>query len=72
MQIEIPLPDVGGRREILRIHFVKLRGKGRLIQLLCRAIDGAYGADARKYGGGVEGLLITLEDVKQAFVEVRR
>ena len=27
---------------------------------------------ARKYGGGVEGLLITLEDVKQAFVEVRR
>ena len=25
---------------------------------------------ARKYGGGVEGLLITLEDVKQALLEV--
>ena len=45
VQIEIPLPDVGGRREMLRIHFGKLRGKGRLSQPLCRAIDGVYGAD---------------------------
>ena len=28
VQIKIPLPDVGGRREMLRIHFGKLRGRG--------------------------------------------
>jgi len=158
VQIEIPLPDVAGRREILKIHFDALRERGRLSRPLCRAIDGvssighekdgetmdasnkpdedaagendvaittgrkrrvvkrtiaklmhalpgnpvayAYydlaanyatrefsGADiaglvrcagsialsrARRDGGGVEGLLITLEDVKQALVEVQR
>lgn len=154
VQIEIPLPDQEGRREIMQIHFDALRKKGRLSQPLCCAIDGvpygklpsradnslpedvdvdsasssnmvvarirkrdkfkrtiekvwyetssairpAYdlaatsatggfsGADiaglvrcagslalsrARKDGNGVGGLLITLEDVKQALDEVR-
>lgn len=141
VQIEVPLPDREGRREILQIHFEVLRQKGRLSKPLCCAIDGvsqhtfqqqadkfislegahpatsgrkrdafkraivrsssvlrpAYdlaadyatggfsGADiaglvrcagslalsrARKDGNGVSGLLITLEDVKQALEEV--
>ncbi len=144
VQIEVPLPDKEGRREILQIHFDALRRKGRLSKPLCQAIDGAStpsritqtismdalskddetrlrkrdafkraifkvwsdassvvkpaydlagdantggfsGADiaglvrcagslalsrARQDGNGVEGLLITLEDVKQALKEV--
>mmetsp|Transcript_40621 Transcript_40621/g.73261 ORF Transcript_40621/g.73261 Transcript_40621/m.73261 type:complete len:781 (+) Transcript_40621:39-2381(+) len=40
VQIEIPLPNQEGRREILNIHFGALRGRGRLSQPLCSAIDG--------------------------------
>merc|ERR1740136_143248 len=40
VQIEIPLPDTVGRREILKIHFGALRDRGRLSIPLCRAIDG--------------------------------
>ena len=40
MQIEIPLPDLQGRREILQIHFEALRKQGRLSKALCCAIDG--------------------------------
>jgi len=157
VQIEIPLPDEEGRREIMKIHFGALRERGRVSRPLCRAIDGVSlydedeggggsidgsstdnavaavatpttgrkrraikrtvtnllsvvpgntiasyahydlaadyvtrgfsGADiaglvrcagsialsrARKDGGGVQGLMITLEDVKQALVEVKR
>ena len=146
VQIEIPLPDREGRREILQIHFEALRKKGRLSFPLCCAIDGEYGSDnfeasstidaddgagiskgrkrralkrafkqvlqdaqsvvrkpydlaadyatggysgaeiaglvrcagsialsrARRDGSGVDGLLITLEDVKQALKEVKR
>lgn len=141
VQIEIPLPDKAGRREILQIHFGALREKGRLSKPLCCAIDGVAGYDdsklaslqvpelqtskpskmkrlktrlgriipdavkpaydlaadyatngfsgadiaglvrcagslalsrARKDGNGVEGLLITLEDVKHALKEVQR
>jgi vesicle-fusing ATPase len=150
VQIEVPLPDQDGRREILQIHFDALRQKGRLSRPLCCAIDGvryissrsrdesllissnkssgitdetrqrkrdafkrvvgrawseassvmrpAYdlsadsitggfsGADiaglvrcagslalsrARKDGNGVDGLLITFEDVKQALQELK-
>ena len=137
VQIEIPLPDRQGRREILQIHFDALRRRGRLSQPLCDAIDGIVagldgdifaptsskgrkrramkraanyiidsfnsvrkaafdladdsvtggfsGADleglvrcsgsialsrARQEGVGIDGLLITLDDVKQALVEV--
>jgi vesicle-fusing ATPase len=147
VQIEVPLPDRDGRREILQIHFDALRKRGRLSRPLCCAIDGvppnydsekgidpgadlfqsqngrvrkrdtikravgratgrfssalrpAYdlaadyvtngfsGADiaglvrcagsialsrSRKEGSGVNGLLITLDDVKQALTEVTR
>jgi SpoVK/Ycf46/Vps4 family AAA+-type ATPase len=157
VQIEIPLPNKDGRREILQIHFNALRQRGRLSKPLCCAIDGVplnragndndsvlagvsfadeettiaanpisisrrkrmktvlrnlarkaimattsssslhydlaaktegySGADiaglvrsagslalarARKEGTGVQGLLITLEDVKQALIEVKR
>ena len=40
VQIEIPLPDKEGRREILQIHFEALRRRGRLSMPLCCAIDG--------------------------------
>jgi vesicle-fusing ATPase len=40
VQIEIPLPDRLGRREILKIHFDALRKNGRLSKPLCCAIDG--------------------------------
>ena len=146
VQIEIPLPDREGRREILQIHFQALRNKGRLSFPLCCAIDGEYNsgayetagtggtdgddvqsrgrkrqalkralkqaladaqsvvrkpydlaadyatggysgaeiaglvrcagsialARARRDGNGVDGLLITLEDVKQAISEINR
>ena len=140
VQIEIPLPEKEGRREILQIHFEALRQRGRLSMPLSCAIDGVplagrtktttnnmssessqeqksgiwsrirkfsrqlptgrrvydlaedyatggfSGADlaglvraagslalsrARRDGSGVEGLLITLEDVQQALTEVK-
>ena len=145
VQIEIPLPDKVGRREILQIHFGALRSRGRLSLPLCSAIDGSRSGDretslpsgssidgapirgrkrkalkqatnniidylsspikkntynladdsvtggfsgadleglvrcagsialsrARKDGAGVEALLITLDDVKQALLEVK-
>jgi SpoVK/Ycf46/Vps4 family AAA+-type ATPase len=40
VQIEIPLPDKTGRREILNVHFNALRQRGRLSRQLCNAIDG--------------------------------
>lgn len=40
VQIEVPLPDRDGRREILQIHFNALRLNGRLSKKLCCAIDG--------------------------------
>ncbi|KAL9182523.1 hypothetical protein ACHAXT_013175 [Thalassiosira profunda] len=45
VQIEIPLPDMEGRREILQIHFGALRGRGRLSRPLCAAIDGTFSED---------------------------
>ena len=51
VQIEIPLPDKEGRREILQIHFGALRSRGRLSRPLCHAIDGTYNEDI---SGGVE------------------
>lgn len=125
VQIEIPLPNQEGRREILGIHFEPLRKRGRLSPALCNAIEGTQdlglgsyqdhrprrkrdilrgvlkgpydlaadyatkgfsGADiaglvrnagsialsrARKDGTGVDGILVTLEDVKQALGEIR-
>jgi vesicle-fusing ATPase len=127
VQVEVPLPDKQGRREILRIHFDVLRRRGRLSKPLCEAIDGLSersneasnrfpilswlsplrynphtrlrdlaadrwtkgfsGADleglvrcagsialsrARKDGSGVDGLLITVEDILKALDEVRQ
>lgn len=40
VQIEVPMPDKEGRRQILNIHFDILRKKGRLSQQLLYAIDG--------------------------------
>jgi vesicle-fusing ATPase len=40
VQIEVPMPDKRGRREILNIHFGTLRERGRLSKQLCYAIDG--------------------------------
>lgn len=40
VQIEVPMPDEHGRREILKIHFGTLRERGRLSKQLCHTIDG--------------------------------
>jgi len=48
VQIEIPLPDREGRREILNIHFDALRTKGRLSKPLCCAIDGVGGYEGEE------------------------
>ena len=52
VQIEIPLPDREGRREILQIHFRALRERGRLSKPLCCAIDGVpvVGEDVTDHG----------------------
>jgi vesicle-fusing ATPase len=124
VQVEVPLPDPKGRREIFQIHFDALRRRGRLSKPLCEAIDGVpsdyenrrfrlfsrlsprslrsrrvkdlaldrwtkgfSGADieglvrcagslalarARQDGSGVDGLIITLEDVINALDEVKK
>lgn len=51
VQIEVPLPDQEGRREILNIYFAPMRRRGRLSQPLCRAIDGvSHGRNPTKEG----------------------
>ncbi|GAX13858.1 hypothetical protein FisN_5Lh246 [Fistulifera solaris] len=114
VQVEIPMPNREGRREILAIHFAALRKNHRLCPRLCDALDGTLsenqrfwrriekstfdpasnqatggfsGADlaglvrcaasiglakARNAGSGVSGLFITLDDVQQALVEMRK
>lgn len=47
VQIEVPLPDKNGRREILQIHFDELRKNGRLSKPLCIALDGSDHSIAR-------------------------
>jgi vesicle-fusing ATPase len=66
VQIEIPLPDKVGRREIMQIHFEALRRKGRLSKPLCCAMDGVstnydYQGDFIEFspnGGVTEGSVI--------------
>ncbi len=58
VQIEIPLPDKEGRREILQIHFGALRSRGRLSRPLCHAIDGTYNEDISG-GGEVDASSVT-------------
>ena len=48
VQIEIPLPNIEGRREILRIHFNALRQRGRLSMPLCCAIEGVPNINSRE------------------------
>jgi vesicle-fusing ATPase len=94
VQMEIPLPDTKGRREILGIHLNALRRRGRLSEPLLQSFDdlakktkGYSGADiqglvrcagslalvrARRDGSGIEGLLITLEDMLNAITELKR
>jgi SpoVK/Ycf46/Vps4 family AAA+-type ATPase len=45
VQLELPLPDQEGRREILQIYFGPLRRRGRLTHPLCCAIDGKFSLD---------------------------
>jgi vesicle-fusing ATPase len=64
VQIKVPLPDEAGRREILQIHFEKLRNKGRLSKPLCCAIDGiplgqSFEDEAAKPGDSFGGDLST-------------
>lgn len=59
VQIEIPLPDKRGRREILQIHFDALRRRGRLSKPLCSAIDGIPSSSPDEVNGMTEGLSAT-------------
>ena len=62
VQIEIPLPDREGRREILKIHFEALREKGLLSKSLCKAIDGRGNSDNNNVDDEKgNGLLTTLK-----------
>ena len=57
VQVEIPLPDREGRREILNIHFGALRRMGKLSPPLCKAIDrgGKYTKHANPEINSIEG-----------------
>ena len=57
MQIEIPLPDREGRREILNIHFHAVRTKGQLNKPFCCGFEG---------GGGYEGEEEDVDDCQNA------
>jgi vesicle-fusing ATPase len=48
VQIEIPLPSMDGRREILQIHFAQLRYNGRLSRPLCQAMDGVMAGETEE------------------------
>jgi ATP-dependent 26S proteasome regulatory subunit len=48
VQIEIPLPSMDGRREILQIHFALLRYNGRLSRPLCQAMDGVMAGETEE------------------------
>ncbi|CAJ1939195.1 unnamed protein product [Cylindrotheca closterium] len=54
VQIEVPLPDREGRREILQIHFGALRNRGRLSMPLCAAIDGVANRKSTMEGSAVK------------------
>jgi len=56
VQIEIPLPDKEGRREILQIHFEGLRQRGKLSEPLCKAIDG-FGGNGDSNQTGLRSLI---------------
>jgi vesicle-fusing ATPase len=95
VQVEIPLPDVIGRQEILQIHFQALRRNGRLSSPLLQSLDSGSlakklpkfsGADiqglvrcagslalarARNDGSGMDGLIVTLQDVMNSFSEMK-
>lgn len=62
VQIEVPLPDREGRREILQIHFEALRRKSRLSMPLCAAIDGVT---VGKSSAGTKNENIDSEEVRQ-------
>jgi len=59
VQIEVPLPDRQGRREILQIHFGALRKRGRLSTQLCEAIDGMQSPRSKANRNGVSSQPIT-------------
>lgn len=55
VQLEIPLPDREGRREILQIHFGALRERGRLSMPLCCAIDGVALGSQKEVAVSING-----------------
>jgi len=64
VQIEIPLPNQEGRREIFEIHFEALRKRGLLSKSLCDAIDGRYSQDGEENNprrGGLRGWISTIK-----------
>jgi vesicle-fusing ATPase len=74
VQVEIPLPNREGRREILQIHFGPLRRKGRLSDPLCRAMDGAGSrpstTDSRRDGGSVAAVLRKRDHLYRAWTRL--
>lgn len=70
VQVEVPLPDKEGRREILQIHFDALRRRGRLSQPLCAAIDGTAGDTSRKRKIRLPRLFSTIHLMKRGAIDL--
>mmetsp|Transcript_11610 Transcript_11610/g.12460 ORF Transcript_11610/g.12460 Transcript_11610/m.12460 type:complete len:196 (+) Transcript_11610:172-759(+) len=70
VQIEIPLPDQEGRREILKIHFDPLRKKGRLSKPVCCAIDDI--PRSSKYEKNPTNINLKIENSKEDGKERKR
>lgn len=66
VQIEIPLPNKEGRREILNVHFNALRQRGRLSRQLCNAIDGVHeSCRSQVHNGTTTKLLKTRQAIER-------
>ena len=87
-QIYVDLPDVRERKEIFEVHLRPIKQAEELdVDFLAKQTPGFSGADiaglvrcagsialarARKTGNGIDSLLITLEDAKEALEEVKK
>ncbi len=72
VQIEVPLPDQEGRREIMQIHFRALRRKGRLSKPLCCAIDGVPFSKREKQNETISMRFQDITEVKRDWKSQQR
>lgn len=72
VQIEIPLPDQEGRREILKIHFDPLRKKGRLSKPVCCAIDNIPRSSKYESKNNPTNINLKIDNIKEDGKERKR